>query len=97
MLKNMGKTSLERQQNCSIKKSTPKRPNVRKITSVPKSETLAIMHGLYPLKNRHFGSIIKILKNMGKTTLEREESYSMQESTIKNAQYSKQKSVPKLN
>ena len=44
--KNMRKTSLEAQQKCSTQKSTKKTPNIRKITSVPKSEKSAIMHGL---------------------------------------------------
>ena len=46
MFKNMLKTSLEPQQKCSKQKSTPKTPNSGKITSVPKSEKCAIMHGL---------------------------------------------------
>ena len=46
MLKNMQKTSLEPQKKCSKQKSTPKTPNSRKITTVPKSQKCAIMHGL---------------------------------------------------
>ena len=65
----MRKTSLEPQQNCSIKKSLQKMANNRKIKSAPKSEKFAIMHGLYPLQNRQFGPKIKTLKNMGKTSL----------------------------
>ena len=46
MFKNMLKTCLEPQQKCCKQKSTPKTPNSRKITSVPKSKKIAIMHGL---------------------------------------------------
>ena len=46
MFKNVLKTSLEPQKKCSKQKSTPKTPNSRKITTVPKSQKCAIMHGL---------------------------------------------------
>ena len=87
--KNMGKTSPERQQNFSLQKATPKHLNIRKITSVPKSEKFAIVHGLQPLQNPQFGSKIKTFKNMQKTVLEPQQNCTMQKSTPKNALYSK--------
>ena len=44
MFKNMPKTSLEPARNCSMQKSTPKNTYLGKITTVPKSEEVAIMH-----------------------------------------------------
>ena len=81
MFKNMLKTSLEPQKKCSKQKSTPKTPNVGKITSVLKSEKCAIMHDLQPLQNGRFGSKIRMLKNMQKTSLEPQEKYSKQKFT----------------
>ena len=64
-----------------MQKCTPKTPYIRKITSVPKWEKFAIMHGLYPLQNRQFGSKIKMFKNMLKTSLEPQQKYSKQKFT----------------
>ena len=83
MFKNMLKTSLEPQKKCSKQKSTPKTPNVGKITSVLKSEKCAIMHGLQPFKNGQFGSKIKMLKNIRKTSLQPQQKCSKQKSTPK--------------
>ena len=91
----MQKTSLEPQQKYSTQKSTPETPNSRKITSVPKSEKLAIMHGLYPLQNRQFGSKYGKVKNMQKTSLEPQQKYFKQKSIPKTANIRKITSVPK--
>ena len=40
------------------------------MTTFPKSLKVATMQGLWSLQNRHFGSKIKILKNMPTTTRE---------------------------
>ena len=45
-LKNMLKTSLEPEQNCSMQNPLQKRPNIRKITNVLEWEKTAILHGL---------------------------------------------------
>ena len=52
------------------KKQLQKKPTIRKMTTFQKSLKLATMQRLQPLQNRHFGSKIKILKNMPKTTLQ---------------------------
>ena len=91
----MRKTSLEPQQKCCTQKFTPKTPNIRKITSVPKSEKSTIMHGLQPLQNRQFGSKIKMFKNMQKTSLEPQQKCSTQKSTSKTPNIPKIASVPK--
>ena len=95
MFKNMLKTSLEPQQKCSKQKSTPKTPNSRKITSVPKWEKYAIMHGLYPFQNGQFGSKIKMLRNIRKTSLEPQQKCFTQKSTPKTPNSRKIPSVPK--
>ena len=46
LFKDMQITSVEPQQKCSTQKSTPKTPNIPKITSVQKFDKFAIMHGL---------------------------------------------------
>ena len=51
------------------------------ITSVPKWEKCAIMHGLYPFQDGLFGSKTKMLKNMQKTSLEPQQKYSKQKFT----------------
>ena len=76
-------------------KCTPKTPYIRKITSVPKWEKLAIMRGLHPLQNRQFGSKIKMFKNMQKASLEAQEKCSKQKSTPKTPKRRKITSVPK--
>ena len=84
MFKNMRKTSLEPQQKCSTQKSTPKTPNIPKITSVPKSENFAMMHGLLqPFQNQQFGSKFKMFKNMRKAFLEPQQKCSTQKFTPK--------------
>ena len=95
MLKNIQKTSLEPQENYLMQKCTPKTPYIRKITSVPKWEKFAIMHGLYPLPNRQFGSKIEMFKNMLKTSLEPQQKCSKQKSTPKTPNSRKITSVPK--
>ena len=53
----------------SLQKKNPKKtPNIRKMTTFPKVGNL--FQKLWPLENRHFGSKIKILKNMPTTTLQ---------------------------
>ena len=79
----MRKTSLGPRQKCSTQKSTPKTPNIPKITSVPKSEKFAIMHGLQPLQNRQFGSKINMFKNMRNTSLGPRQKCFTQKSTTK--------------
>ena len=43
MFKNMGKMSLQPQEKFCTQNFTPKTPNIRKITSIPKSEKFRIM------------------------------------------------------
>ena len=46
-------------------------------------ENFAIMHGLYPLQKRQFGSKIETFKTMRKTSLEPQQKCSTQKFTPK--------------
>ena len=48
------------------------------------------------LQNRHFGSKIKIVKNMRKTILEPHKIYSVQKTAPKNTEYSKNDNISKM-
>ena len=52
------------------KNSSKKTPDTRKITPFLKSPKLATMQSLQILQTRHFGSKIKILKNITQRSLE---------------------------
>ena len=95
MLKNMRKKSLEPYQKCSTQKSSPKTPNIRKITGLHKSENFAIIHGLYPLQKGQFRPRIKMLKSMGKGSLEPQQKCFTQKSPPKTPNTQKITGVPK--
>ena len=97
IIKNVQKTILEPHQSCSVQKKLQKKtPNIRKMTIFPKWPKFATMQRLKALQNRHFGSNIKIVKNMRKTTLEPHRSCSVQKTAPKNTQYSKNDNISKL-
>ena len=68
------------------KKQLQKTPNIREMRAFWKS---AIMQRLYPMQNPHFGSKIKIPKNMSKSILQIIYSCSVQKTARKNAKYSR--------
>ena len=67
--KNMRKTILQLNQSTCAEKTTPKTPNIRKMTQVRGVAKLSILQSLKPLQNGQFGSKIKYAKNMRKTIL----------------------------
>ena len=72
------------------KKPLQKTPNIRQMKTFWKS---AIMQRLYPFQNPHFGSNIKILKNMSKSILQILKSCSVQKIAPKNTKYSRKGSI----
>ena len=80
----MQTTTLEPHSNCWVQKTSKKNPNIWKMTTFPKWPKLASMHKLQPLQKRHFGSKIKNVKNMRKTTLEAHLSCCVQKTAPRN-------------
>ena len=75
------------------KKPLQKTPNIREMRAFSKS---AIVQSLWPMQNRHFGSKIKISKNMFKSILQIIYSCSVQKTSPKNTKYSRNESILKI-
>ena len=75
------------------KKPLQKTPNIREMRPCWKS---AIMQSLYPMQNPHFGSKIKILKNLSKSILQIIYSCSLQKPGPKNTKYSTNETIFKI-
>ena len=77
--------------SCSVQK-TP-----RKNTKYPRNEAiLKIGHHAKPMQNPHFGSKIRIPKNMSKSILQIIYSCSVQKTAPKNAKYSRNETILKI-
>ena len=75
------------------KKPLRKTPNIREMRAFWKS---VIMQRLQPMQNPHFGSKIKIPKNMSKSILQIIYSCSVQKTAPKNTKYSRNESILKI-
>ena len=76
-----------------VQKPLEKRPNIREVRPFWK---LAIMQRLYPRQNPHFGSKIKIPKNMSKFILQIIYSCSLQKTARKKTKYSRNGTMLKI-
>ena len=72
------------------KKPLQKALNIRETTPFSKSQ---IMQRLQPMQHPHFGSKIKIQKNMSKSILQIINSCSIEKTTPKNTKYSKHETI----
>ena len=89
ILKNMRKTTLQTHYSCSAQKTAPKTTNIKKNGRFLKMGKIGHhAKAIVFAKNGQFGSKIKILKNMRKTTLQTHYSCSAQKTAPKNTQYS---------
>ena len=92
--KNMSKSILQIISSCSVQKTAPKN------TKYSRNETiLKIGHhakALWPMQNPHFGSKIKIPKNMSKYILQIISSCSVQKTAPKNTKYSRNETILKI-
>ena len=90
----MSKSILEVIQSCSVQKTA------RKNTKYSRNETILKighhMQSLQPLQNRHFGSKIKIPKNMSKSILKVIQSSCVQKTARKNTKYSRNETILKI-
>ena len=75
------------------KKPLEKTPNIREMRLCCKS---AITQRLQPIQNPHFGSKIKIPKNMSKSILQIIQSCSVQKTARKNTKYSRNETILKI-
>ena len=91
ILKNLSKSILQIICSCSVQKSAPKN------TKYSKNEImLKIDHHAKQMKNPHFGSKIKILKNLLKSILQIIYSCSVQKTAPKNIKYSRNETTFKI-
>ena len=87
----MSKSILQVISSSSVQKTAPKN------TKYSRNETiLKIGHHAKPLQNRHFGSKIKIPKNMSKSILQVISSSSVQKTAPKNTKYSRNETILKI-
>ena len=87
--KNMSKSILQIIQSCSVQKTA------RENTKYSRNESI-LKIGNQPLQNAHFGSKIKIPKNMSKSILHIIQSCSVQKTARKNTKYSTNASILKI-
>ena len=91
--KNMSKSILQIIYSCSVQKTA------RKNTKYSRNESI-LKIGPYPkaipMQNPHFGSKIKIPKNMSKSILQIIYSCSVQKTARKNTKYSRNESILKI-
>ena len=92
--KNMSKSILQIIQSCSVQKTAPKNTKYSRNESILKIGI--IMQRLQPMQNPHFGSKIKIPKNMSKSILQIIQSCSVQKTAPKNTKYSRNESILKI-
>ena len=88
---NMSKSILQIIYSCSVQKTAPKN------TKYSRNETiLKIGHCKGKMQNPHFGSKIKIPKNMSKSILQIIYSCSVQKTAPKNTKYSRNETILKI-
>ena len=87
----MSKSFLQIIKSCFVQKSAPKNTKYSRNESI-----LKIGHHAKALQNAHFGSKIKIPKNMSKSFLQIIKSCFVQKSAPKNAKYSRNESILKI-
>ena len=91
--KNMSKSILQIISSCSLQKLLQKTVNIQEMRPFWKSP---IMQRLYPLQNPHFGSKIKMPKNISKSISQIIASCSRQKTTSKNTKYSRNETILKM-
>ena len=91
--KNLSKSILQIIPSCSVQKTAPKNTKYSRNESILKigHHAKAIAHA-----KSHFGSKIKIQKNMSKSILQIIPSCSVQETAPKNTKYSRNESILKI-
>ena len=92
--KNMSKSILQIISSCSVQKTAPKNTKYSRNESILKIGHHACK-GM-PMQNPHFGSKIKIPKNMSKSILQIIYSCSVQKTAPKNTKYSRNESILKI-
>ena len=93
--KNMSKSILQIIQSCSVIKTAPKNTKYSRNESILKNRP-SCMQRLQPMQTPHFGSKIKIPKNMSKSILLIISSCSVQKTATKNTKYSRNESILKI-
>ena len=97
ILKNMSKSILQIVYSCSVQKISPKHTKYsRKETILKIGHHSAIMQRLQPMQNPHFGSKIKIPKNMSKSILQIIYSCSVKKIAPKNTKYTTKETILKI-